>query len=152
LFDDPSHHHHTPGSKGAQCTSCHMPATDYMVVHSRPDHSLRIPRPDLSQSLGTPNACAGCHADKPTSWASEAIDQWFGADGRHHPQFAEVVALGRAGKPDALPKLQRLVDDPETPAIARATALDLLRGYGDGGLAAATEALSDPDPAVRRSA
>jgi predicted CXXCH cytochrome family protein len=152
LFDDPSHHHHKPGSKGAECASCHMPAKDYMEVHSRPDHSLRIPRPDLSLSLGTPNACTGCHADKPASWASEAIDQWFGADWRQHPQFAEALAAGRAGKPDALPRLRRLVDDAEMPAIARATALDLLRGYGDGGLAAATEALGDADPAVRRAA
>jgi predicted CXXCH cytochrome family protein len=152
LFDDPSHHHHPPGSKGAQCVSCHMPAKDYMEVHARPDHSLRIPRPDLSQSLGTPNACTGCHADKPAAWASEAIDRWFGTDWRRHPQFAEAIAFGRAGKPEALAKLRQLTEEPEMPAIARATALDLLRGYGDGGLAAATEALGDPDPAVRRSA
>jgi tetratricopeptide (TPR) repeat protein len=122
-----------------------------MVVHARPDHSLRIPRPDLSQSLGTPNACTGCHADKPASWASDAIDAWFGADWRQHPQFAEALAAGRAGKADALPKLQHLAGDPEMPAIARASALDLLRGY-EGGLATATEALSDADPAVRRAA
>jgi predicted CXXCH cytochrome family protein len=152
LFDDPSHHHHPPGSKGAECTSCHMPAKDYMVVHSRPDHSLRIPRPDLSQSLGTPNACTGCHADKPASWAGETIDRWFGADWRGRPQFADAFALGRAGKPDAPAKLRHIAGDAEMPAIARATALDLLRGYGEGGLAAAIEALSDPDPAVRRAA
>jgi predicted CXXCH cytochrome family protein len=151
LFDDPSHHHHQPGSTGAQCASCHMPAKDYMVVHSRPDHSLRIPRPDLSQSLGTPNACTVCHADKPASWASDAIDRWFGTDWRQRPQFAEALAAGRAGRADALPKLQHLAGDPEMPAIARASALDLLRGY-EGGLAAATEALSDPDAAVRRAA
>jgi tetratricopeptide (TPR) repeat protein len=151
LFDDPSHHHHAPGSRGAECTSCHMPAKDYMVVHSRPDHSLRIPRPDLLQSLGTPNACAGCHADKPASWASEAIDRWFGADWRQRPQFAEALAAGRDGKPDALPKLQQLAGNAEMPAVARASALDLLRGY-EGGVAAASEALGDPDPAVRRAA
>lgn len=152
LFDDPSHHHHRPGSEAAACTSCHMPAKDYMVVHARPDHSLRIPRPDLSQSLGTPNACTGCHADKPASWAGEAIDRWFGPDWRNRPHFADALAGGRAGKPAALPKLQELAGDTEMPAIARATALDLLRGYGDGGMAGATEALSDPDAAVRRAA
>ena len=52
LFDDPSHHHHAPGSKGAECMSCHMPAKDYMEVHSRPDHSLRIPRHEQRQQLG----------------------------------------------------------------------------------------------------
>lgn len=40
----------------------------------------------------------------------------------------------------------------DMPAIARATALDVLRGYANSGLLAATEALSDADPAVRRAA
>ncbi len=152
LFDDPSHHHHQPGSKGAECTSCHMPAKDYMVVQSRPDHSLGVPRPDLSESLGTPNACIGCHADRPARWASDAIDRWYGADRARRAPFAEALAGGRAGRPDAALKLDHLAGDRDMPAIVRATALDLLRGYGDSGLPAATEALADADPAVRRAA
>lgn len=152
VFDAASHHHHQPGSTGARCTSCHMPAKDYMVVHSRPDHSLRVPRPDLSESLGTPNACTGCHADKPVSWASDAIDRWSGADRPRRAQFAEALAAGRAGRPDAAAKLDQLAGDHDMPAIARATALDLLRGYADSGLPGAPEALSDADPAVRRAA
>lgn len=35
-----------------------------MVVHARPDHGFRIPRPDLSQELGIPNACNRCHANR----------------------------------------------------------------------------------------
>jgi tetratricopeptide (TPR) repeat protein len=34
-----------------------------MDVDARRDHSLRIPRPDLSVQFGTPNACTGCHLD-----------------------------------------------------------------------------------------
>lgn len=60
-FDSPTHHNHKVGSKGAQCVECHMPATTYMDVDPRRDHSLRIPRPDLSIKLGTPNACVACH-------------------------------------------------------------------------------------------
>ena len=60
-FDSPAHHNHKVGSKGAQCVECHMPATTYMDVDPRRDHSLRIPRPDLSIKLGTPNACVACH-------------------------------------------------------------------------------------------
>jgi tetratricopeptide (TPR) repeat protein len=60
-YDVPSHHHHEPGSEGAQCVSCHMPDRTYMDVDPRRDHSLRVPRPDLSVELGTPNACSGCH-------------------------------------------------------------------------------------------
>ncbi|TWU07921.1 multiheme c-type cytochrome [Stieleria varia] len=60
-YDVPSHHHHAPGTAGAMCVNCHMPHTTYMEVDARRDHSLRIPRPDLSVQLGTPNACSHCH-------------------------------------------------------------------------------------------
>jgi tetratricopeptide (TPR) repeat protein/nitrate/TMAO reductase-like tetraheme cytochrome c subunit len=47
-----------------QCVDCHMPATTYMGVDERRDHSFRIPRPDLTVSHGLPNACQNCHEDK----------------------------------------------------------------------------------------
>lgn len=62
-YDSPSHHHHEQGTPGASCVECHMPATTYMAVDPRRDHSFRVPRPDLSVSLGTPNACTACHID-----------------------------------------------------------------------------------------
>lgn len=60
-YDTVAHHRHQPDTPGAQCVNCHMPSTTYMAVDARRDHSLRIPRPDLSTPLGTPNACTGCH-------------------------------------------------------------------------------------------
>ncbi len=60
-YDTPAHHGHKQGTAGASCVACHMPTTTYMDVHVRHDHSLRIPRPDLSLELGTPNACTACH-------------------------------------------------------------------------------------------
>jgi tetratricopeptide (TPR) repeat protein len=60
-YDTVAHHRHKPDSEGAQCVNCHMPTTTYMAVDARRDHSLRIPRPDLSTQLETPNACTGCH-------------------------------------------------------------------------------------------
>jgi predicted CXXCH cytochrome family protein len=63
-FDVTAHHKHSPGSAGAQCVNCHMPTKTYMVVHDRRDHSMRVPRPDLSVSIGTPNACSQCHTDR----------------------------------------------------------------------------------------
>jgi predicted CXXCH cytochrome family protein len=63
-YDTPAHHHHKPGSAGAMCVECHMPETTYMEIDARRDHSLRVPRPDLSVSLGVPNACSRCHLDK----------------------------------------------------------------------------------------
>ena len=47
-YDTAAHHHHKPASAGAACVACHMPSATYMVVDPRRDHSLRVPRPDLS--------------------------------------------------------------------------------------------------------
>lgn len=60
-YDTEAHHHHKPGTAGAMCVNCHMPSTTYMAVDDRRDHSFRVPRPDLSTSLGTTNACTQCH-------------------------------------------------------------------------------------------
>ena len=63
-YDGPAHHFHKPESTGALCAECHMPQTTYMAVDPRRDHSLRIPQPELSVQLGTPNACTRCHLQK----------------------------------------------------------------------------------------
>ena len=62
-YDSPSHHHHEPGTPGASCVVCHITSTTYMMVDSRRDQCFRVPRPDLSVSIGTPNACTACHID-----------------------------------------------------------------------------------------
>ncbi len=62
-YDTPAHHHHKAGTTGSMCVECHMPATTYMAVDDRRDHSFRVPRPDLSLRLGVPNACTGCHRE-----------------------------------------------------------------------------------------
>ena len=62
-YDVPSHHHHAVGTEGAMCVNCHMPHTTYMGIDKRRDHSIRVPRPDLSVKLGTPNACSHCHVE-----------------------------------------------------------------------------------------
>ena len=60
-YDSVAHHFHEKGKPGSFCVDCHMPTTTYMKVDARRDHSIRIPRPDLSVRLGVPNACSGCH-------------------------------------------------------------------------------------------
>jgi predicted CXXCH cytochrome family protein len=72
-FDRTEHHFHKPETAGAQCVSCHMPARTYMVVDPRRDHRLAIPRPDLSDLLGTPNPCTCCHTDRTNSWAADSL-------------------------------------------------------------------------------
>ena len=90
----PTHHFHQPGSRGADCIGCHMPTTTYMVVDPRHDHSLRVPRPDLSVKLGVPNACTRCHAGRPGRVGGQA--EWrpgTGTTPRGYQRYGE--ALGR---------------------------------------------------------
>jgi len=127
-YDSPLHHHHKAGSEAARCVSCHMPAKTYMQVDPRRDHSFRVPRPDLSSKLGTPNACTSCHSNKTASWAASKIKVWF-PDGRTGtPHYGEILFAGRNRPgPETAEKLIDLARDKGQPAIVRASALELLR-------------------------
>ena len=130
-----------------------MPARTYMVVDRRRDHSFRVPRPDLSAALDTPNTCTDCHRDRTPAWAAEAIRGWAGSP--HPPAFryAEALAAGRRQQNGAGAALTAVVADDGLPAIVRATALTLLAPFLDPGSAPLVErALRDPDPLVRRAA
>ncbi len=152
-FDVSAHHHHEPGSAGAQCVNCHMPTKTYMVVDARRDHSIRVPRPDLSVSLGTPNACTQCHAERPATWAAQTVAGWFPRGRQTVPHYAIALHAGRTGTADAEQQLDRLILDQSQPAIARASALRLLRSYASPASEAALKAvITDPDPLVRSAA
>ena len=152
VYDSATHHFHKAASTGAQCVNCHMPTRNYMVVHARPDHSLRIPRPDLTVKLGTPNACNACHQDRSAHWAVAAVERWYGPAAARGPHYGEVIAAGRSGARDAEAGLIALVGDRQTPAIVRATALNVLRSYGPAGAETMVAATKDEDPAVRAAA
>ncbi|MEE8524461.1 MAG: tetratricopeptide repeat protein [Thermoanaerobaculia bacterium] len=161
-FAVPAHHFHPADSAGTSCVGCHMPARDYMVVDPRRDHSFRVPRPDLTVELGTPNACVTCHADRSPRWAADAVAEHYpGRAGE--PHYGEVLHAGRQGLAGAEVELARLVEDPERPGIVRATALSLLRRFIEPGrdrpardrpasLATVEQALGDGDPLVRFAA
>ncbi len=158
VYDTSEHHFHKKvhegrPSDGALCVSCHMPERAYMVIDERADHSLRIPRPDLSARLGTPNACSqgGCHDDKKLEWSVDAFTKWYGQ--ARKPHYGTTLAAGRAGRPEALPELVRLAGDQLYPGLVRATALSLLESYpGEEVAGAFAAALADPDGLVRLTA
>ena len=149
-YDTPAHHFHEPGSAGAQCVSCHMPARTYMVVDERRDHGFRAPRPDISVELGTPNACTRCHTAETDEWAAARAAEWWPAP--RSPHFAGVLAAARRGDPAAAGGLDALAGDADQPAIVRATALEHLRQYGPGEPRSAAAAAADPDPLLRAAA
>jgi len=189
-YDSPAHHFHKPGSTGAACVECHMPETTYMEVDPRRDHSIRIPRPELSVALGLPNACTRCHLDKDEAglanrddltqyldWMlaardgdeqvkqalarvdtemEEACREWYGEKPkgpRDKPHFAFTLAQARRGDPQAEDPLIDTATDARLPAVIRATAMLELSQYGSqASLAAAMDALTDPDPQVRATA
>jgi len=155
-YDDARHHFHKKQwkgqpSAGALCVSCHMPKSPFMVVHWRADHSIRIPRPDLTRDIGVPNACSRCHADKPLSWVTGAYDKWYGT--ARKPHYGTVIAAGRRVDPAAKPDLLRLAGDTLSPTMVRATSLSLLGRYGGADVIAAfRRALLDEEPLIRRTA
>jgi predicted CXXCH cytochrome family protein len=152
-FDAPKHHRHAADGKGAQCVTCHMPTQNYMVIHARQDHSLRIPRPDLSIAMGSPNACTQCHTDKKPQWAASAMDQWYGKSWRERPHYGSTLHAGETQGVRALPGLLELAASPTAPAIVRATAATLAQPHANPGtLAAARALLQDADPSVRIAA
>ncbi len=152
-FDAAAHHHHQPGSTGAQCVNCHMPTKDYMVVDARRDHSIRVPRPDLSVALGTPNACTQCHTDRSAQWAAETVAGWYPTGRQTTPHYGTALHAGRVGAADAEQQLDRLILDRSQPAIARASALPLLMPYASPASEPAIKAaIRDPDPLVRAAA
>lgn len=152
-FAAASHTGHQPSAGAPDCIACHMPARTYMVVDKRHDHSFRIPRPDLSAALGTPNTCNACHADKTPQWAASAVAAWHGPPRKSFQDYARTFHDARRGNPAARGPLIALANDPQVTAVVRATAQSEL-----GRLPAiATESairlgLADPDPMVRMAA
>jgi predicted CXXCH cytochrome family protein len=72
-----AHTHHAAGSAGNECVSCHMPKIEQQLadVNVRA-HTFKFITPRDTAALKVPNACAGCHADKPANWAGDTLRTW----------------------------------------------------------------------------
>ena len=152
-FDGPKHHFHKADAAGARCVACHMPATNYMVIDSRRDHGMRVPRPDLAKRLGSPDACTQCHAGKTPEWAASSLDGWLGKQWRQRPNIGPVLHAGATQGAKALPDLLALAQSGAQPPLVRATAAQMLAPLmRPRMLQPARELLKDPDPEVRIAA
>jgi tetratricopeptide (TPR) repeat protein len=127
-----------------------MPERTYMVVDRRHDHSFRVPRPDVSGRLGTPNACNDCHADKSAQWTASAIETWHGANRKGWQKYAAAFHSAWSDQAEAAALLAIVAADANAPAFARASALTELAPYvSPANINLARSALADPDPMVR---
>ncbi|MFG1361237.1 tetratricopeptide repeat protein [Xanthobacter pseudotagetidis] len=152
-FAAKAHTGHPDGPGAPDCISCHMPARTYMRVDVRHDHSFRVPRPDLSVKLGTPNACTDCHKDKSAEWAADAVEAWHGPVRKGFQTYADAFAGARRGDPSAREKLMALAATPGVPGVARATALDALARFPSrAGQQVIEKGLADPEPLARVAA
>lgn len=86
---------------------------------------MRIPRPDLSDELGTPNACTQCHTDKPASWAAAYTKKWY-TNPAACPNFGKTMLLVSQGDSTAIPALESLIESQQTANIVRAAAIRYL--------------------------
>ncbi|MDH3613870.1 MAG: tetratricopeptide repeat protein, partial [Gammaproteobacteria bacterium] len=157
-YDAYEHHFHKKiyegqPSDGALCVKCHMPEQPFMVIDDRADHSLRVPRPDLSLETGVPNSCSqsGCHDDQTVEWSADAYTEWYGK--ARKPHFGTILAAARAGEPGAEDGLHSLVEDALKPAIVRATALNALQAYPSEQTSKVMQrALNDEEALMRHTA
>lgn len=150
-FNTPEHHFHEPNTEASQCINCHMPGRYYMEVDFRRDHSFRVPRPDISKNIDSPNACNSCHEDQSAEWAAEAIEEWYGPERTDH--FSEVLGRAHIEGSEAAPDLHELIADTSQPEIARATAIWYLGEFGGrGNVDLFKKMITDESPLVRNSA
>jgi Flp pilus assembly protein TadD len=153
IFDTAEHHYHEPGSAGAECASCHMPTTNYMVVDPRHDHSFRIPRPELTAEFGIPNACNQCHTEENARWAVAALDTWHPRRKAGFQDFAELFAASDRGLPGSREALVGYLQTDQPPPIVTASALQrLARQPSQDSLRRAAELLGSSDALVRSAA
>lgn len=155
VYDSSDHHFHETGTAGAQCVSCHMTEKKFMVIDDRADHSFRVPRPDLSLKIGSPNACTGCHDDQGDEWAQASVERWFGkkADNAGPPHYGEVFFAAENGSVNAEKWLNYLAQDYRENPIVRATAVSqITSNLSPVTYPGLLRALRDDDPLIKVAA
>ena len=152
VFDTPEHHHHQPSSAGAQCVDCHMSTTTYMGVDSRRDHSMQIPRPDLTINTGPPHACNKCHEDKSADWTMMQLSEWGQLRRDQHTERTLAFHAASLGQAKAQQTLQEIAQSETQPAIWRASAVNALIIDDQSALTTLQLALGSSDPLIRQSA
>jgi len=66
------------GNNGSECIACHMPKIEQTIgdVNVRA-HTFKFITPAETDSLGVPNACNSCHAERTSAWSAAALKSWM---------------------------------------------------------------------------
>ena len=152
LYQTTDHHKHKEGDTGASCISCHMPKITVMVVDPRSDHSIRIPRPDISVKTGATNACNNCHKDKTNEWSLNHFNDWYGNKYDTIPHYGFAFNNVRINQPNAQNDLNKIINDDTINNIVLGTAIRY-QDYNNNPLAFENlkMALTSSSPMVRRA-
>jgi hypothetical protein len=73
-----AHSLHRPSSSGSECQNCHTPYTSQGLRKAIRSHTVTSPSVAVDLATGRPNACSGCHLDKPLAWIAEALTKGYG--------------------------------------------------------------------------
>ncbi len=149
-----SHHHHPLDSAGAQCVNCHMPETTYMQIDDRRDHRWHLPKPAVSQQLGTPDVCLSCHTSKGSDWSTKHTKVWsMGKAPADDQPFAPVFAASNQGYREAASALSHIAQSASHADIIRASATARLAPFGDTNtLIAVARGAKSPNELIRLAA
>ena len=166
-YDTPKHHFHKFSGEegdsvvsesgvvfqvgeGAECINCHMHGRYFMGVDYRRDHSFRIPRPDLSEKIGTPNACVQCHAEENNEWAQSYIIKWYGESRKS--QYGELFFRAQNGDTTSRVELKKIANNELYSSAIRATAIEYLGRFQQLDYKFLYNQLLNIDPKIRLSA
>jgi tetratricopeptide (TPR) repeat protein len=148
-----AHSHHSDGSEGSLCISCHMPMTEFARMR-RSDHSMLPPAPAATIAYGSPNACNICHTDKDAAWADGWVRQWrkrdYQAPVLHR---ASLVEAARRRDWQKLPAMLEYLEREDRDTVFAASLIRLLRPCNDDRKwPPLIRAMGDPSPLVRANA
>ncbi|MBG12014.1 MAG: hypothetical protein CL553_02305 [Alcanivorax sp.] len=152
-YDSPEHHHHAPGSPGAECRGCHMPGKVFMGNDLRHDHSFSSPDPAQARALDHSDACLVCHEDQEDEALIAAFQNWYPDHQPRDGGYARALFKAREGRAGAAEALLAQLARDDLPALRRAAVVAELDHYpSPSARQQLLDAFNHPHPNVRRAA
>lgn len=139
-YTDPAaratHTHHSAGSIGDDCMSCHMPRINEGLQDLVRTHTICSPTEPKMIEANHPNACNICHVKEPIDWTLKYLKEWYGAVNfsadaisNNYPNRSEPVAVGWTKSPHHGTRL--VGSDALTRANAQWAVNDIINVLGD---------------------